>query len=223
MRSYDALYKTILIAVAAVVISLSIFSLSTFSPLPARKALKGFLNQSLVKTAALSAPEALEAGRGNGAIYVLGGAQGSLEGRFKTAAALYREGAAKKILIYSREGITEYSSAARRNLTNNEHAVMTLAGLGVRPGDIELVQVKKILFGTYSEAKTISKLASGRRYDFLILVSSSYHTMRVWLIFSKFMDRDIRLYVYGSRSDAGLRVLLTEYIKLAVYRCLVLI
>lgn len=214
--------KIILIVVAAV-ISISILSLSAISPLAERTGLKGFLNRELAKTDALPAPEGFKPPGGDGAIYVLGGAQGSLENRFKTAATLYREGAAKKILVYSREGITEYSAAVRRNLTNNEYSIMTLTGLGVRPGDIELVQVKKLLFGTYSEAKDISRLADERHYDYLILVSSSYHTMRVWVIFSRFMSRDIKLYVYGSPSDAGLRVLLTEYIKLAVYRCLVLI
>ncbi|MEK7773511.1 MAG: ElyC/SanA/YdcF family protein [Deltaproteobacteria bacterium] len=181
------------------------------------------MSRKLVRINALAGPESFHDSNGNGAIYVLGGAQESLEGRYRTAAALYRAGAAKKMLIYSREGITAYNPGAQRPLTNDEWSIMRLTGLGVRRDDIELIQVKKFLLGTYSEAKDVSRLASERHYNFLILVSSQYHTMRVWVIFSKFMDRNIGLHVYAAHADGGLKGLMKEYIKLAVYRCLAII
>src|SRR5579862_8558340 len=54
------------------------------------------------------------------AIYVLGGGQKDLLSRFTTAADLYHQGMASKVLILSRPGLPEYSPVLGRNLTNDE-------------------------------------------------------------------------------------------------------
>jgi len=159
----------------------------------------------------------------NGIIYVLGGSQQSLAGRFRKAARLYRDGAAGRVLIMSRPGNTEYSSPLGRNMTNDEWATDRLVALGVNGDDLEIVPIPENFWGTYSEAKAISKLALKRGYRYLILVSSSYHTRRVWDSFSKMLQsRNVSLYVYGSDDHPELNDLAIEYFKLLTYDNLLL-
>src|SRR5205807_127776 len=139
---------------------------------------------SFIKTLVKVEPEPLSSFRSlngsNTVIYVLSGAQQSLEDRFKTAADLYHQGMASKILILSRTGITAYSPMIDRNLTNDEWTVEKLVSLGVPKEDIELVKIENGFFGTFTEAEGISNLVLNRGYKSLILVSSRYHTRRVW-------------------------------------------
>ncbi len=156
--------------------------------------------------------------RSETAIYVLGGSQDSLENKFKTASDLYHQGMAGKILILSRRGITHYSPLLKRNFTNDEWAVRRLVSHGVKEGDIELISIKEDFWGTFNEAKHISDVAIRRGYKNLILITSSYHTMRVWKSFSRFLQKhDIKLYIYMSDDPVGLRHLLPEYFKLLIY------
>ena len=151
-------------------------------------------------------------------IYVLGGNQDSLINRFRKAASLYHKGFSKKILILSRPGITEFSPVLGRNLTNNEWAIRELERLNVRKEDIEPVSVQKKGFGTLSEAKELSDIVRKKGCNRLILVTSDYHTQRVWHAFSKYMaDNSFELYIYGSEDVKNLRGLLVEYIKLFMY------
>ena len=159
----------------------------------------------------------------NGIIYVLGGSQQDLEGRFKKAAALYKAGAAGKVLIMHRPGNTEYSPPLRRNLTNDEWSTDRLISLGLKRNDLEFVSVPGSFWGTYHEAKTVSDLAVKRGYRYLVLVSSSYHTRRVWDSFSKMLqDRNVDLYVYGSDDDVDFSGRIVEYFKLFTYDNLLL-
>jgi uncharacterized SAM-binding protein YcdF (DUF218 family) len=159
----------------------------------------------------------------NGIIYVLGGSQKSLESRFKTASALYRDGAAGKVLTDSRRGITEYSPRLGRNLTNDEWAVDRLMDLGVQKSDIEFVSIPGNFWGTYHEARAISELTLKRGYRYLFLVSSRYHTRRVWDSFSKMLQgRNVSIYVYPSEDPSTLKELVIEYVKLLTYDNLLL-
>jgi hypothetical protein len=71
-------------------------------------------------------------------LYVLGAAQGRLGHHLELASHLYLRGLARTIYILDRPGITEYSPALNRNLTNNEWAVAKLEKLGVLKKDIGL-------------------------------------------------------------------------------------
>ena len=158
----------------------------------------------------------------NSCIYIMGGSQRSLNGRFEVAAQLYRNGVARKILIPHRPGITEYNKSLGRNLTNDEWSIRKLVWLGVKSEDIEPVYIEKGLLGTWAEAKAIGQLASERGFGRVVVVSSSYHTKRVTLSFSQALGRlGVELYVYMSADEADLGGLMIEYLKLGIYKSLV--
>ncbi len=157
------------------------------------------------------------------AIYILGGRQDSMGYKCKTAGLLYAEGAAGNILVLHRPGITEYSPALGRNLTNDEWITVKLKEAGVPFDPVEFVPVPPAIFDTFAEAREISGLARSRRISRLVLVSSSHHTKRVWLSFSHFnADNALDIYTYGSEERAGTGELLLERMKLLVYRFIVL-
>lgn len=151
--------------------------------------------------------------------YVLGGTQESLSYKWKTVGRLYAEGVVGKILILHRRGITEYSPAFGRNLTNDEWAVGKLKEEGVAAESVEFVSVPPADFDTFAEARVISALARSRRVKRLVLVSSPHHTRRVWLSFSHFnTDNAFESYIYGSEERASTFELLLENMKLVFYR-----
>jgi len=126
-------------------------------------------------------------------------------------------------LILSRPGITEYSAALGRNLTNDEWAYGKLSELGISRSDIETVPVEKSFFGTFSEAAALSRLVKRRGYKTLILVTSDYHTQRVWKTFSTLMENtDVTLYIYTAADPATIMNLTRELAKLLVYKAFLL-
>jgi len=156
-------------------------------------------------------------------IYILGGRQESLRYQCKTVGRLYTEGAARKVLVLHRPGITEYSPTLGRNFTNDEWATVKLKEEGVAIENVEFIQVPPALFGTFAEASVISGLAHSRRVKCLVLVSSTHHTKRVWLSFSHFnADNAFEFYTYGSEEKSDISELLMEYLKLRIYRYTVL-
>ncbi|OGW51651.1 MAG: hypothetical protein A2Z50_06370 [Nitrospirae bacterium RBG_19FT_COMBO_42_15] len=186
---------------------------------PGHKEFKALLISRLAKAAPLPDNFNNSYTQSKNVIYVLGGGQESLKYRFKTAANLYHQGAAKKIFILSRRGITEYDPLLKRNLTKNEWAIKRLIELGIEKKDIEAVSIEEDFFGTLSEANSIPQIAKERGYSNLILVSSSYHTMRVWVSFSEFTEgKEAALFIYGAEDHARLSGLLFEYFKLIIYK-----
>jgi hypothetical protein len=152
-------------------------------------------------------------------VYVPGGTQDSLSYKWKTVGRLHAEGTVGKILILHRPGITEYSPALGRNLTNDEWVTGKLKEEGVSIEIVEFVPVPAATFGTFAEARVISALARSRRVKRLVLVSSSHHTKRVWLSFSHFnADNAFEPYIYGSEERVGTLELLMETMKLRFYR-----
>lgn len=190
---------------------------------PGQKEFKVHLTKQLTRVEPLRQTSHKGSSRSNSVIYVLGGSQKSLKARFETAARLAHQGLSKRILILSEPGITEYDPLLGRNLTNDEWAVKQLTGLGIKKGDIELVTPKKGFFGTLSEARDISEIASKRDYKRLILVTSQYHTKRTSITFSKvFENRNISIAIYAANDPVLLRGLLYEYLKLVLYKNIVL-
>lgn len=156
-------------------------------------------------------------------LYVLGGSQRSLESRFRKAAALYRDGAAKKVWIMSRKGITEYSPSLGRNLTNDEWAVGKLVEFGVPKADIEAVFITESFWGTYNEATAISDLVLKRGYNHLILVTSPHHAERVRNSFEKFLrHHDVQMDIYVSDDRVKQSDLMLEYLKRIIYNSILL-
>lgn len=184
-------------------------------------ALERALDVVLTKTAPL--PEGSLAGRNRNdrAVYILGGAQNDLQEKFKIAAHLYRTGASGKILVLSRPGITEYDRTLRRNLTNDEWSLKELTKVGIAEGNVEFVALEEKFFGTLTEAKGIARLARERGYRRLILITTRRHTARTWLSFSHYLRSDA-LALYAAHDRSALPALVTEYIKLLVYKYAVL-
>jgi hypothetical protein len=156
-------------------------------------------------------------------IYVLGGSQNSLIHRFRLASILYHQGLSDKILILSRPGLTEFNLELGRNMMNNEWSIRELEGLNIRKEDIEPVFVVKRLLGTLSEGKSLSDIVRKYKCDRLILVTSDYHTRRVYNTFFWYSSSNsFEIYLYGSKDTKNLRVLLYEYVKLLFYDHIIL-
>ncbi len=213
--------KTLLFLSLLPVICLAIL-FTPLESLPGHKALHNYLIMRLTKVEDPSEVMHFPA-RVNTPIYVLGGSPESLEQRYKTAAQLYHQGISKKILLLSVPGITEYDLNLHRNLTNDEWSVKQLTEHRVKPEDIEPVSFKKEFFGTLSEARGLRELAIQRGYQSIILVTSRCHTKRTWITFSKiFENTNIHLVLRAANDPEGLRSLLYEYLKLVLYKNIVL-
>lgn len=190
---------------------------------PFAKELRTFLIKRLVRADSMPREAFESAPKSDTVIYMLGGSQKSLRYKFKTAVGLYQGGVGGKILILSRSGITEYDPVIKRNLTNDEWAVRELLGLGVNKEDIEFVNLQEGLLGTFTEAKGVFAVASSKRYRQLTLVSSPHHTARIRAIFFRFVgDSGIKLYIVASTEYANLKNLILEYLKLLVYKYIII-
>ncbi len=153
--------------------------------------------------------------------YVLGGTEASLEKRFLRASALYKEGTVGKILFLSRSGKTRYSQDLGRNLTNDEWAIRYLTSLGLSPEDLDPIVVPARFFGTLGEADKLIEVTRVRGYKTLILVTSSYHTQRVWQTFiSLAAGQDVTLYIYAANDEVGTLARIGECVKLGIYKLL---
>ncbi len=190
--------------------------------IPGHASMKAYLNRKLVHPARIDSSGA-QTGRGRSAVYVMGGGQESLPFRFKTAALIYKEGLAGRVMILKEESITEYDPALRRNLTKTEWQVNRLVALGVKAEDIEEIKAAEGMFGTLREAQAVSAYAHKRGTGALLIVSSPYHTERVWQTFSSRMKDDkTELFIYPSEDTIYLKALLAEYFKLQVYKLIIL-
>ena len=216
------LWVTALVGLLALFLAFCIFL--SLEIVPGHKELECYLlTKKLTKIEPLLAGSGASSSKTNAVVYVLGGPQTTLDSKFKTAAELYHQGLAKRILLLSVPGITEYDHQLRRNLTNDEWSINKLIEKGVNIEDIEPINLIKGCFGTLTEAKGISDIAYERGYKRLILVTNSFHSMRTWLSFSKFVkDRGISLFLYAAPDHTSLYRLLSEYCKLILYKNYVL-
>ena len=206
-----------------VVLFLALWLFFPFKRIPGHNELRTYLATQLTKVIPAQYNSYKDSAQSNTVIYVLGGSQKSLKGRLKTASQLNHQGLSRRILLVSRPGITEYDLDLHRNLTNDEWSIKQLTGLGVKPEDIELVSFEKCLFGTLTEANGLSEIAGLRGYKKIILVTSQCHTKRTWITFSKaFEHRNISIAIYAANDPVGLRSLFYEYLKLALYKNIIL-
>lgn len=157
------------------------------------------------------------------AAYVLGGSPSSLYYKFVKAADLFHKGRIKHILILDQPGITAYEPGIGRNLTNNEWAIKTLSDLGIAEEKIEIFHMEEGFFGTYTEAKHISALIKKRRYKNTLLISVPCHTQRVRESFMHFFKNNETVFLIGSAETYPVKQLLIEYIKLLIYRHVLLL
>ena len=155
-------------------------------------------------------------------IYVLGGSQDSLKWRIPLAAELYHRESGSRVVFMNVREITEYSPAIGRNYTHDEWVTHEMVLSKVRASDIEYIAMPSGYFGTLGEARWVADLVRKRHYRRLILVTSAYHTRRVRLTFTHFLDGQEDLYVYGSDEKIRLHDLVAEYIKLLFYRYLLI-
>ena len=141
------------------------------------------------------------------AVYVLGGTSDSVKARLGRAAGLIGSGKATRVLL-----------GARKDDCGRESLRALRVGI-----EAECVAFEEAFFGTWSEAKALSRIARDRGYRRLILVTSPYHGRRVWESFSSNVERpDVRLYLYLSGEPVDRGNLLPEYVKLLVYRAVLL-
>ena len=151
-------------------------------------------------------------------IYVLGGAQPSLQKKYERLGSLYRNVEYKKVLILDRSGITEYNKDVGRNLTNNEWSLMQMERWGIGKQDVELVSIDEGYFGTFSEARAVTELMGKRGYRTVLLITAPHHTARVKRSFGRMLkDKRGTCYVASSGEEVAIGELVMENIKLMVY------
>ena len=156
-------------------------------------------------------------------VYILGGNQDSLKAKYETIAKLYAQGRCKEISILSRQGITEYNNALGRNLTNDEWSLEIFEGLGVSKKDVQPLKIEPGFFGTYTEAKWVSRVAEKNGWKNLLLITSLHHTKRVKKSFTCFLNgKNVNLYVMASKHTVGILELLSEFFKLQFYQIFLL-
>jgi len=157
----------------------------------------------------------------NDVAYALGGSADSLKAKLQTASKLVRDGKAARVLVLSQQALMAFRPALGRNLTFDEWVVENFGTLGIKADAIELVAFDEGFFGTWSEAKGLSHVVRERGYRRLILVTSPFHSRRVWESFSHTIEQpDTSLFLYVSDEPAYRRYLFPEYVKLLLYRLL---
>ena len=156
-------------------------------------------------------------------VYILGGSQASLKEKYKTVARLYAREICKEIDIPSRKGKTEYCRALRRNLTNDEWSLRILNKYRVPTENVKIVNVAPGFFGTYSEARGVSRIAEEKGWKSLLLITSPHHTKRVKKSFAHFLKgTKVDIWVVGSDYRRGFFELLNEFVKLIFYQIFLL-
>ena len=156
-------------------------------------------------------------------IYVMGGDQKSLQSRFKKASKLFHKGMAGRIWVYIQPGITNYNHTLGRNFTNKEWAQRQLAMLNIASKDVDFIDVEEGFWGTLSESRKVLEQARQQGYAHILVVTSAYHTKRVWRTFSVFSEEsNITFTVYAAADVKYLRYLFKEYSKLLVYQYILL-
>ena len=156
-------------------------------------------------------------------LYVMAGNEKCLRSRLEKASQLFHAGRADRIWVYVQPGITYFDHALGRNLTNKEWAQRQLTLFNIASKDVEFIDVEEGFLGTLSESRTVSRQADKQGYAHVLVVTSVYHTKRVWFSFATFSEEsNISFTVFAADDVPYLQYLLREYSKLLVYRYILL-
>jgi uncharacterized SAM-binding protein YcdF (DUF218 family) len=125
--------------------------------------------------------------------------------------------------VLSHLTLAAFNPRLGRNMSADEWAAETLGTFGVSANVIEFVSVEEGFFGTWSEARGVARRVKDRGYRRLILVTSPFHSRRVWESFSHEIGQaDARLYMHLSHETVSGPYVLLETLKLLVYRAALL-
>lgn len=156
-------------------------------------------------------------------IYVLGGSQDTLINTYKCASELYKKNIIKYIFILDRHSNKKYYPIMNKYYTNNEWSLNELGIHGVKRESIRFVSIPKSVFGTFTEAEEMTKIAAKYNYRKIILVTSEYHTKRAFNAFYYFSRKyNLEIFVYGSKDDIDIGDYFVEFMKNILYDHLLL-
>jgi uncharacterized SAM-binding protein YcdF (DUF218 family) len=110
-------------------------------------------------------------------IVVLGGSSTYVE-RTRTAAQLFREGRAPKVILTNDGQQGAWSSAQQRNPYSFERAAEELQRAGVPADRIEVLP--QLVSSTYEESAMLREWATARKLRSVLVVTSAYHSRRAW-------------------------------------------
>ncbi|MGI8669918.1 MAG: YdcF family protein [Aridibacter sp.] len=161
------------------------------------------------------------------AILVLSGSSVYKE-RTQKAAAVYRSGVSKKILLNDDGGRAGWSQTEQRNPPFVYLAQQELIANGVAAADIEIL--KPDVTGTIWEARILKKKVEKEHWKSVLIVTSAYHTKRSLWIFEEVLGKDVKIGIVASPtgeqtppptiwwlSPKGWSYVAGEYVKFAVY------
>ena len=142
---------------------------------------------------------------------------GAMKERAPTAAMLYRQGYAPRVLVSSDGVFSSWSAEHNRNLYNVEWAEEELVKLGV-PRSV-IIKLPCLGSGTIYESMATRDEIQGRGLRTIIVVTSDYHTRRAGWIFRHTLKKDAsEVRTYPAQSQVGRSGLLVEAVKLVYYR-----
>lgn len=147
---------------------------------------------------------------------------GQREQRLPTAARLYREGVAPKILLADDGVFAGWSRKYQRNLYLVEWAREDLLDRGVSPEDIVLLDHTHS--GSIHDALNARDYVRANNIHSLLIVTSDYHTRRTLWTFRQVLDEEpVQIYIYPAvreqeNDGPGIKNLVLEFVKLAYYK-----
>ena len=142
---------------------------------------------------------------------------GAMKERAPTAAMLYRQGYAARVLVSSDGIFSSWSAKHSRNLYNVEWAEEELVKLGVPRSAI--IKLPCLGSGTIYESMATRDEIEARGLRTIIVVTSDYHTRRAGWTFRHTLGKDAsEVRTYAAQSEVGRVELFVEAVKLVYYR-----
>jgi uncharacterized SAM-binding protein YcdF (DUF218 family) len=161
-------------------------------------------------------------------IVVLGGSSTFVE-RTRTAAQLFREGRAPRIILTNDGQQGAWSSAEQRNPYSFERAAEELRRAGVPAEKIEVLP--QLVSSTYEEASLLRGWTSAQNVRSVLVVTSAYHSRRaLWTLRRAFQNSGVEIGLEAAPAGQqtpspvawwlhprGWRLVAVEYLKIIYY------